>query len=142
MSETKVGVFLSDCGKQLSEILDFKALTNYVKKVSGVTLIGRGSEFWRGKVANARDQPLDPDHLAANFNMANILEEEGSLLPAISFYEKTLSLDPFFADAHFNLALVYEKLQLKKRARPHWKKFIELKPNSEEVSVARRFLEE
>jgi heterodisulfide reductase subunit A len=49
MSEIKVGVFLSDCGKQLSGILDFKALTNYVKKVSGVALIGRGSEFWRGK---------------------------------------------------------------------------------------------
>ncbi len=49
MSEIKVGVFLSDCGKQLSEILDFKDLSNYVKKVSGVALIGRGSEFWRGK---------------------------------------------------------------------------------------------
>ena len=49
MDKVKVGVFLSDCGKQLSEILDFKALTDYVKKVSGVALIGRSSEFWRGE---------------------------------------------------------------------------------------------
>ncbi len=49
MNEIRVGVFLSDCGKQLSEILDFEALTNYVKEVSGVALIGRASEFWRGK---------------------------------------------------------------------------------------------
>ncbi|MCW4053441.1 MAG: hydrogenase iron-sulfur subunit [Candidatus Bathyarchaeota archaeon] len=49
MEKVKVGVFLSDCGKQLSEILDFEALTNYVKRVSGVVLVGRGSEFWRGK---------------------------------------------------------------------------------------------
>jgi len=49
MEEVKVGVFLSDCGKQLSEILDFKALTQYVKEVSGVALVVRGSEFWRGE---------------------------------------------------------------------------------------------
>jgi len=49
MDDVKVGVFLSDCGKQLSEILDFNALTEYVRKVSGVALVGRSGEFWRGK---------------------------------------------------------------------------------------------
>ena len=48
MEQPKVGVFLSDCGNQLSEILDFNALTSFVKTVSDVVLIGRGSEFWRG----------------------------------------------------------------------------------------------
>jgi heterodisulfide reductase subunit A len=49
MEQPKVGVFLSDCGKQLSEILDFAALTSFVKAVPNVALIARGSEFWRGK---------------------------------------------------------------------------------------------
>ncbi|MBX5329037.1 MAG: hydrogenase iron-sulfur subunit [Candidatus Bathyarchaeota archaeon] len=49
MEEAKVGVFLSNCGKQLSEILDFKALTEHVKKVSGVALVVQGNEFWRGE---------------------------------------------------------------------------------------------
>jgi heterodisulfide reductase subunit A len=49
MDEVKVGVFLSDCGNQLSKILDFNALTDYVKKVSGVVLVKRNSEFWRGQ---------------------------------------------------------------------------------------------
>jgi heterodisulfide reductase subunit A len=49
MDEVKVGVFLSDCGNQLSKILDFDALTNYVKKISNVTLVGRRSEFRRGE---------------------------------------------------------------------------------------------
>ncbi len=49
MSEVKVGVFLSDGGKQLSEILDFDTLTSYVKKVSGVVFVARGAEFWHGK---------------------------------------------------------------------------------------------
>jgi heterodisulfide reductase subunit A len=49
MEQPKIGVFLSDCGKQLSEILDFDAITSFVKTAPNVTLIARGSEFWRGK---------------------------------------------------------------------------------------------
>jgi heterodisulfide reductase subunit A len=49
MDETKVGVFLSDCGGQLSKVLDFEALISFVKNVSGVSLVERGSEFWRGQ---------------------------------------------------------------------------------------------
>ncbi|MFP3985083.1 MAG: hydrogenase iron-sulfur subunit [Candidatus Bathyarchaeia archaeon] len=49
MSEAKVGVFLADGGNELSEILDFEALINHVKKVSGVVFVARGSEFWHGK---------------------------------------------------------------------------------------------
>jgi heterodisulfide reductase subunit A len=49
MEEVKVGVFLSDCGGQIAKILDFEALTNFVKGVEGVTLVARGSEFWRGE---------------------------------------------------------------------------------------------
>ena len=45
MVQPKVGVFLSDCGKQLSDILDFDVLTSFVKTVPDVTLIARGSEF-------------------------------------------------------------------------------------------------
>ncbi len=49
MEEVKVGVFLSDCGNQLPKILDFDALIAYVKQVSGVSLVARASEFWRGQ---------------------------------------------------------------------------------------------
>ncbi len=49
MSEVKVGVFLSDGGKQLSEILDFEALTSFAKEVQGVVYVARSTEFWQGK---------------------------------------------------------------------------------------------
>jgi len=49
MNDGKVGVFLSDCGNVLSEVLDFNALVKYVKEVSGVVLVERSSEFWRGE---------------------------------------------------------------------------------------------
>ena len=49
MGEVKVGVFLADCGNQLPEILDFKALNDFTKKVSDVVLVDRSNEFWRGE---------------------------------------------------------------------------------------------
>jgi len=49
MSEVKVGVFLSDSGKQLSEVLNFDTLTNYVKSIPSVVYVARDSEFWRGE---------------------------------------------------------------------------------------------
>jgi heterodisulfide reductase subunit A len=49
LEEAKIGVFLSDCGGQLSKILDFEALANFAKTVQGVALVARGSEFWRGQ---------------------------------------------------------------------------------------------
>jgi len=49
VEEVKVGVFLSDCGGQVAKILDFEALTSFVKAVPGVVLVARGSEFWRGQ---------------------------------------------------------------------------------------------
>ncbi|MDI6848078.1 MAG: hypothetical protein QMD23_08175, partial [Candidatus Bathyarchaeia archaeon] len=49
MEKVRVGVFLSDCGNQLSQILDFDALIDYVKSVPEVALVARASEFWRGE---------------------------------------------------------------------------------------------
>jgi heterodisulfide reductase subunit A len=49
MEKVKVGVFLSDCGNQLSKILDFDALVNFAKKTTDVVLVDRASEFWRGE---------------------------------------------------------------------------------------------
>ncbi|UCG36865.1 MAG: hydrogenase iron-sulfur subunit [Candidatus Bathyarchaeota archaeon] len=47
--EPKVGVFLSDSGKQLSNILDFHAITNFVKGIPGVVYVAQGSDFWHDR---------------------------------------------------------------------------------------------
>lgn len=49
MEEAKVGVFIADCGGQISKVLDFEAIINFVKSIDGVTFVARDSEFWRGQ---------------------------------------------------------------------------------------------
>jgi len=43
MDQVQVGVFLSDGGNQLTKILDYNAITEFVKKVAGVVFVARGS---------------------------------------------------------------------------------------------------
>jgi tetratricopeptide (TPR) repeat protein len=37
-----------------------------------------------------------------------------------------LQLAPTYADAHYNLALAYEKMKQPRRALPHWRSYIKL----------------
>jgi tetratricopeptide (TPR) repeat protein len=45
------------------------------------------------------------------FNLAVLLEDLGREADAIKAYRETLAMDPHFADAHFNIALLYERAQ-------------------------------
>ncbi|MCS7096111.1 MAG: hydrogenase iron-sulfur subunit [Nitrososphaerota archaeon] len=49
MEAAKVGVFIADCGGQISKVLDIEAITNFVKNIDGVAFVARNSEFWRGQ---------------------------------------------------------------------------------------------
>jgi tetratricopeptide (TPR) repeat protein len=45
------------------------------------------------------------------FNLAVLLEDLGREPDAIKAYRETLAMDPQFADAHFNIARLYERAQ-------------------------------
>ena len=50
-----------------------------------------------------------PDSPLVQFNRGVALDHLEQLPQAIASYEKSLALDPTLADAHYNLALLYEK---------------------------------
>ncbi len=53
-----------------------------------------------------------------------------------------LSADPLYVDAHLNLALLYEKLELPRRARTHWRRYLRLEPGGAWADLARRRLKD
>jgi tetratricopeptide (TPR) repeat protein len=61
----------------------------------------------------ARSEPL----LA--FNLAVLLEDLGREPDAIKAYRETLAMDPQFADAHFNIARLYERAKDQKSSLRH-----------------------
>ena len=69
---------------------------------------------------------LDPAYALAHFNLGNVLDETGRLEAAVAAYEESVRLTPDYADAHYNLALAYQRLGARRRAVPHWRRYLEL----------------
>ena len=84
----------------------------------------------------------EPDHVEANFNLANLLSGRGELETAVGFYSNALATDPEFTAAHFNLARVLDKLDRKKAAMACWQAYLELEPHSIFAAEIRRRLQE
>ena len=60
---------------------------------------------------------------------------------AIAALEKAVAQDPQSADAHFYLAVTFEKMGLSQEARPHWRSYRQLAPQGEWIELAREFSE-
>ena len=69
-----------------------------------------------------------------------MFDERGDLPGARRNYEQALRLAPGYADAHYNLALLYEKLGMRAKSGPHWRAYLKLDPSSPWASYARQQL--
>ncbi|PYX78066.1 MAG: hypothetical protein DMG66_06225, partial [Acidobacteria bacterium] len=58
--------------------------------------------------------------------LGNVLDETGRLADAVNAYRQAISLAPTYADAHYNLALAYEKLRQPRTALRHWRAYVKL----------------
>jgi tetratricopeptide (TPR) repeat protein len=84
---------------------------------------------------------IDAQHVEANFNLANLLEEAGCDDMALHHYRAALAADPLYPDLHINLALLYEKLGQPERGRRHWQRYLQLDSAGAWAEVARRKLD-
>ena len=83
----------------------------------------------------------EADHVEANFNLANVLEEVGDDGGALKHYRRALASDPLYPDLHINLALLYEKIGRTRGACDHWRRVLQLDPKGSWAEIARLRLE-
>jgi tetratricopeptide (TPR) repeat protein len=81
---------------------------------------GRAEELYR------RATEADPGYVLAYFDLGNVLDELGRLDESIAAYLKAVTLSPRYADAHYNLALAYERTGQNRQALRHWHAYIKL----------------
>ena len=77
----------------------------------------------------------------AHNNLATVFEEEGKGEWALRHYKTALREDPFFPDTHVSLALLYERLELRRKAKDHWRRYLQLEPSGAWSEVARKRLD-
>lgn len=81
---------------------------------------GRAEELYRGATI------ADPGYVLAFFDLGNVLDELDRPDESIAAYCKAISLAPRYADAHYNLALAYERKGELRSALRHWNAYIRL----------------
>jgi tetratricopeptide (TPR) repeat protein len=70
----------------------------------------------------------DPKYALAFFDLGNVLDELQRLPEAIEAYITAIRLAPHYGDAHYNVALAYERTGDHRTALRHWTTYIKLDP--------------
>ena len=91
-------------------------------------------ELYRRALSVDRKQP------EAQYNLGYVMLERGKASEAIEFFRGAIANDPRFADAYFNLAMAYEQLGDTQKARPCWRKYLEIEPTGTWAEIARKHL--
>src|SRR5260370_10098938 len=71
---------------------------------------------------------VDLKYALAYFDLGNVLDETGRLADGIPPYQSAIPLAPTYADAHYNLALAFEKARQPRPALRHWRAYSTLEP--------------
>ena len=66
------------------------------------------------------------EYALAYFDLGNVLDETGRVEEAIDTYKAAIQLAPTYADAHYNIALAYEKIRQPRKALQHWRSYVKL----------------
>lgn len=76
----------------------------------------------------------------AQYNLGYVMLERGKPNEAVEFFKGAITSDPRFADAYFNLAMAYEQVGDPGKARPCWRKYLDLEPTGTWAEIARKHL--
>jgi tetratricopeptide (TPR) repeat protein len=88
-----------------------------------------------GDVAGARERyymtiELDEDYVEARANLGCVLVESGQVDLAIAAFEGALTVHEDYADVHYHLARALDQLDRTGEADEHWRRFLDLAPDS------------
>jgi tetratricopeptide (TPR) repeat protein len=68
----------------------------------------------------------DPGYVLAFFDLGNVLDELERPDESIAAYVRAVELAPRYADAHYNLALAFERKGERRAALRHWRAYLKL----------------
>ncbi len=88
---------------------------------SGRTIM-RNPDWRSDKVLWAKTVQTVPNSFRAQFNMGNLLRQEGSLYRALNYFNRALKIRPDDARALNNIGAIYDRMGLKDRAFEQYRK--------------------
>jgi tetratricopeptide (TPR) repeat protein len=90
---------------------------------------------------NREKGKLQKEAATMHYNLAVILTNQHNYPAAIREYEKVIELDPNDADAHYNLAIVYDTdMKDNDKALEQYREYIRIAPDSKEAQEVREWI--
>jgi len=101
--------------------------------------------YRQGDVGGARERywaavEIDEDYVEARANLGCILAEQGRLDLAIASFEGALQFHETYPDVHYHLARVLDEAGRIDEAETHWRRFLDVVPDSPWAANARHRL--
>jgi tetratricopeptide (TPR) repeat protein len=90
------------------------------------TLHYHQKHYSRAEELYRRATESDSSYVLAFFDLGNVLDELERPDESILAYRRAIFLAPAYADAHYNLALAYERKGERRRALTHWQTYVRL----------------
>jgi len=90
------------------------------------TLHYHQKQYQRAEELYRRATESDDSYVLAFFDLGNVLDELNRPDESILAYRRAIALAPGYADAHYNLALAYERKGERRRALTHWQVYVRL----------------
>jgi tetratricopeptide (TPR) repeat protein len=83
-------------------------------------------QFVRAEELYRQATEKDPGYVLAFFDLGNVLDELERPDESIAAYQRAVLLAPRYADAHYNLALAFERKGERRAALRHWQAYVKL----------------
>jgi tetratricopeptide (TPR) repeat protein len=90
------------------------------------TILFHQRNFFLAEELYRRATEVDGGYVLAFFDLGNVLDELQRPDESIAAYRQAVVLSPRYADAHYNLALAYERKGERRQALRHWEAYIKL----------------
>ncbi len=84
---------------------------------------------------------INPKDSEILFNLGNLYNAENKLEEARNKYLEAIQLRPGFAEAHYNLGLIFSKLGDNPKAVIHLEKYLQLSPNARNAETIRAYMQ-
>ena len=107
-----------------------------------IQALERGDKLVRiDRLDISRSARADAKDSEVLFNLGNLYNAENKLELARNKYLEALQVKPDFAEAHYNLGLIFSKMGDNVKAVTHLEKFLQLSPNARNADTIRAYVQ-